>query len=273
VYASELKPDAIVDLATLTGACVIALGEEIAGLWSDHDDLADGLRQAAEQAGEGLWRMPMQSSYREGLKSLLADLKNTGPRPGGSITAALFLREFVDREIPWAHMDIAGNNDLLSLTQPDIIRGIHREYLEAGADIIETNTFNGTRLSQSDYQMESLVHELNQESARLAREVADEITAENPDKPRWVAGVLGPTSRTCSISPDVNDPGARNVTYDELVENYLESIDGLVKGGADLILIETIFDTLNAKAAVLPVPVWAQPIKSRPSSTKGMDWD
>ncbi|NDD44910.1 MAG: leucyl aminopeptidase [Synechococcaceae bacterium WB9_4xC_028] len=108
VYASELKPDAIVDLATLTGACVIALGEEIAGLWSDHDDLADGLRQAAEQAGEGLWRMPMQSSYREGLKSLLADLKNTGPRPGGSITAALFLREFVDREIPWAHMDIAG---------------------------------------------------------------------------------------------------------------------------------------------------------------------
>ena len=108
MYASELKPDAIVDLATLTGACVIALGEEIAGLWSDHDDLADGLRQAAEQAGEGLWRMPMQSSYREGLKSLLADLKNTGPRPGGSITAALFLREFVDREIPWAHMDIAG---------------------------------------------------------------------------------------------------------------------------------------------------------------------
>ncbi|MCA9019289.1 MAG: homocysteine S-methyltransferase family protein, partial [Planctomycetaceae bacterium] len=154
------------------------------------------------------------------------------------------------------HMDIAGNNDLLSLTQPEIIRGIHREYLEAGADIIETNTFNGTRLSQSDYQMESLVHELNQESARLAREVADEITAENPDKPRWVAGVLGPTSRTCSISPDVNDPGARNVTYDELVENYLESIDGLVKGGADLLLIETIFDTLNAKAAVFAVKTY-----------------
>lgn len=156
------------------------------------------------------------------------------------------------------HMDIAGNNDLLSLTQPEIIREIHREYLEAGADIIETNTFNGTRLSQSDYEMESLVHELNEASARLAREVADELTLENPDKPRWVAGVLGPTSRTCSISPDVNDPGARNVTYDELVENYLESIDGLVKGGSDLILIETIFDTLNAKAAVFAVRTYFQ---------------
>lgn len=151
------------------------------------------------------------------------------------------------------HMDIVGNNDLLSLTQPEIIKGIHREYLEAGADILETNTFNGTQLSQSDYEMESLVHELNFASAQLARSVADEITAKTPDKPRWVAGVLGPTSRTCSISPDVNDPGARNVTYDELVENYLESIDGLVKGGADLLLIETIFDTLNAKAAVFAV--------------------
>jgi len=151
------------------------------------------------------------------------------------------------------HMDIAGNNDLLSLTQPQIIQEIHREYLEAGADIIETNTFNGTRLSQSDYEMESLVHELNQASAELARAAADEITKKNPDKPRWVAGILGPTSRTCSISPDVNDPGARNVTYDELVENYLESIDGLVKGGVDLLLIETIFDTLNAKAAVFAV--------------------
>lgn len=151
------------------------------------------------------------------------------------------------------HMDIAGNNDLLSLTQPQLIQGIHREYLEAGADIIETNTFNGTRLSQSDYEMESLVHELNQASAELARAAADEITKKTPDKPRWVAGILGPTSRTCSISPDVNDPGARNVTYDELVENYLESIDGLVKGGVDLLLIETIFDTLNAKAAVFAV--------------------
>lgn len=156
------------------------------------------------------------------------------------------------------HMDIAGNNDLLSLTQPQIIQDIHREYLEAGADILETNTFNGTQLSQSDYEMESLVHELNLASAQLARTAADEMTAKTPDKPRWVAGVLGPTSRTCSISPDVNDPGARNVTYDELVENYLESIDGLVKGGADLILIETIFDTLNAKAAVFAVKTYFQ---------------
>lgn len=156
------------------------------------------------------------------------------------------------------HMDIAGNNDLLSLTQPQIIQDIHREYLEAGADILETNTFNGTQLSQSDYEMESLVHELNQASAQLARTAADEMTAKTPDKPRWVAGVLGPTSRTCSISPDVNDPGARNVTYDELVENYLESIDGLVKGGADLLLIETIFDTLNAKAAVFAVCTYFQ---------------
>lgn len=156
------------------------------------------------------------------------------------------------------HMDIAGNNDLLSLTQPQIIQDIHREYLEAGADILETNTFNGTRLSQSDYEMESLVHELNLASAQLARTAADEMTAKTPDKPRWVAGVLGPTSRTCSISPDVNDPGARNVTYDELVENYLESIDGLVKGGADLLLIETIFDTLNAKAAVYAVRTYFQ---------------
>lgn len=156
------------------------------------------------------------------------------------------------------HMDIAGNNDLLSLTQPQIIQDIHREYLEAGADILETNTFNGTRLSQSDYEMESLTHELNLSSAQLARAAADEMTVITPDKPRWVAGVLGPTSRTCSISPDVNDPGARNVTYDELVENYLESIDGLVKGGVDLILIETIFDTLNAKAAVFAVKTYFQ---------------
>ncbi|WP_339728261.1 methionine synthase [uncultured Gimesia sp.] len=156
------------------------------------------------------------------------------------------------------HMDIAGNNDLLSLTQPQIIQDIHREYLEAGADILETNTFNGTQLSQSDYEMESLAHELNLASAKLARAAADEMTALTPDKPRWVAGVIGPTSRTCSISPDVNDPGARNVTYDELVENYLESIDGLVKGGVDLLLIETIFDTLNAKAAVFAVWTYFQ---------------
>lgn len=151
------------------------------------------------------------------------------------------------------HMDIAGNNDLLSITKPDVIREIQRAYLEAGADILETNTFNSTRISMADYDMEDLSLELNFASAKLARELCDDFTARNPAKPRFVAGVLGPTSRTCSISPDVNDPGARNVTFDQLVENYLESMDGLVKGGADIILIETIFDTLNAKAAVFAV--------------------
>ena len=151
------------------------------------------------------------------------------------------------------HMDIAGNNDLLCITQPGVIREIQRAYLDAGADILETNTFNSTRISMADYEMEDLSHELNFAAAKLARELCDEVTALNPAKPRFVAGVLGPTSRTCSISPDVNDPGARNVTFDQLVENYLESVDGLVKGGADLILIETIFDTLNAKAAVFAV--------------------
>lgn len=151
------------------------------------------------------------------------------------------------------HMDIAGNNDLLSITQPKIIADIHTAYMEAGADIIETNTFNATQVSMADYEMENLSHELNVASARVAREAADAMTAKNPDKPRFVAGVIGPTSRTCSISPDVNDPGARNVTFDQLVENYIESCDGLVKGGADIILIETIFDTLNAKAAIFAV--------------------
>jgi len=155
-------------------------------------------------------------------------------------------------------IDPTGNNDLLTLTQPEIIADIHRQYLNAGADIIETNTFNATRLSMSDYQMESLVFEINFEAAALARKVADEFVVTTPDKPRFVAGVLGPTSRTCSISPDVNDPGARNVTFDQLVENYLEACDGLVKGGADILLIETIFDTLNAKAAVFAVERYFQ---------------
>ena len=148
------------------------------------------------------------------------------------------------------HRDVAGNNDLLVLTQPDIIRDIHLAYLNAGADIIETNTFNATQVSMADYQMEHLVTEINETAARVAREAADQITAQTPDKPRFVAGVVGPTSRTCSISPDVNDPGARNVTFDQLVENYSEAVRGLIAGGSDIILIETIFDTLNAKAAV-----------------------
>jgi 5-methyltetrahydrofolate--homocysteine methyltransferase len=151
------------------------------------------------------------------------------------------------------HRDIAGNNDLLSITQPRIIKDIHRAYFSVGVDIVETNTFNSTEVSQADYGMEELVYELNATSAQIAREVADEFTALQPHKPRFVAGVLGPTSRTCSISPDVNDPSARNVTFDELVKNYTLATQGLVDGGVDIILIETIFDTLNAKAAVFAV--------------------
>jgi 5-methyltetrahydrofolate--homocysteine methyltransferase len=146
--------------------------------------------------------------------------------------------------------DVQGNNDLLSLTAPEIVAGIHREYLEAGADLIETNTFNATTISLSDYGMESLAYELNVASAQLARRECDAMTARTPDKPRYVVGALGPTSRTGSISPDVNDPGARNVTFDELVEAYLEQANGLVDGGSDVLLVETIFDTLNAKAAI-----------------------
>ncbi|MEC9483319.1 MAG: methionine synthase, partial [Halomonas sp.] len=144
---------------------------------------------------------------------------------------------------------LQGNNDLLALTQPSLVKRIHRDYLEAGADVIETNTFNSTRLSQADYGMEALVVELNRESARLARQVCDEV-AEKTGIPRYVAGVLGPTSRTASLSPDVNDPAKRNVTFDALRENYYEAANALVEGGADFLMIETIFDTLNAKAAI-----------------------
>src|SRR4051812_43595607 len=146
--------------------------------------------------------------------------------------------------------DVQGNNDLLSLTAPGIISGIHREYFQAGADLIETNTFNATRISLADYGMSDLAYEINLASARLARAECDAMTARTPDRPRYVVGALGPTSRTASISPDVNDPGARNVGYDELVAAYLEQANGLVDGGTDVLLIETIFDTLNAKAAI-----------------------
>lgn len=154
-----------------------------------------------------------------------------------------------DRFKDWPS-DLKGNNDLLSLTQPDIIKAIHTAYLEAGADIIETNTFNSTRIAMADYSMESLAYEINLASARLARSAADEMLTRTPDRPRFVAGVIGPTNRTASISPDVNDPGFRNITFDDLVEAYYESATGLIDGGVDLILIETIFDTLNAKAAI-----------------------
>ena len=148
------------------------------------------------------------------------------------------------------HTDIQGNNDILSLTQPDIIRDIHAEYLRAGSDIIGTNTFSSTTIAQADYDMEHLAYELNFHGARLAREACDAAEAEDPDRPRYVAGALGPTNRTASISPDVNDAGLRNVTYDDLREAYVEATRGLIDGGTDIILIETVFDTLNAKAAI-----------------------
>ncbi|MCB1947967.1 methionine synthase, partial [Nitrosomonas sp.] len=149
--------------------------------------------------------------------------------------------------------DLKGNNDLLTLTRPDVIRSIHADYLEAGADIIETNTFNANAVSMADYHMEGLVYELNVAAAKLASEAAQAIEAKTPDKPRFVAGVIGPTTKTASISPDVNDPGFRNISFDQLVDAYTESIRGLVDGGADILLVETIFDTLNAKAALFAI--------------------
>ncbi|WP_225613808.1 methionine synthase [Pantoea sp. PNT01] len=149
--------------------------------------------------------------------------------------------------------DLKGNNDLLVLSKPDVIREIHDAYLAAGADILETNTFNATSIAMADYQMESLSAEINYEAARLARACADAWTAKTPERPRYVAGVLGPTNRTCSISPDVNDPAYRNVTFNQLVEAYRESTRALVEGGSDIIMIETVFDTLNAKAAIYAV--------------------
>lgn len=149
--------------------------------------------------------------------------------------------------------DLKGNNDLLVLSKPEVIAAIHNAYFEAGADIIETNTFNSTTIAMADYRMESLSAEINYAAAKLARACADEWTARTPEKPRFVAGVLGPTNRTASISPDVNDPAFRNITFDQLVAAYRESTKALVEGGVDLILIETVFDTLNAKAAVFAV--------------------
>ena len=147
--------------------------------------------------------------------------------------------------------DLRGNNDLLNLTRPDAIRDFHRAYLLAGADIVETNTFTSTSIAQADYGMEGLAYELNQEGARLAREACDAITGETPERPRFVAGAVGPTNRSASISPDVNNPGFRSITFDDLVLAYGEAIRGLIAGGADLILFETIFDTLNAKAGIV----------------------
>lgn len=149
--------------------------------------------------------------------------------------------------------DLKGNNDLLSLTQPSIIEQIHRDFLSVGCDFVETNTFNANRISQADYALEDCSYELNKASAEIARAVCDEFSRQTPDQPRFVIGVLGPTNRTASISPDVSSPGYRNVTFDQLTEAYQEAVQGLIDGGADVIMIETVFDTLNAKAAIYAV--------------------
>ncbi len=148
---------------------------------------------------------------------------------------------------------LQGNNDLLSITQPEAVKEVHRKYFAAGADIVETNTFSGTTIAMADYQMENLVYELNYESAKIAKEVADEFTKREPEKPRFVAGSIGPTNRTASMSPDVNDPGYRAVTFDELRLAYKLQIEALLDGGADVLLVETVFDTLNAKAALFAI--------------------
>jgi len=148
---------------------------------------------------------------------------------------------------------LKGNNDILSITRPDIIKDIHRQYFEAGADIAETNTFSGTRIAQADYHLEDAVYELNLQAARLAREVADEFTARNPNKPRFVAGAMGPTNKTASLSPDVSNPGYRAISFDELKEAFKEQAKGLIDGGVDVLLLETIIDTLNVKAALFGI--------------------
>jgi len=161
------------------------------------------------------------------------------------------------------HADVKGNNDLLSITQPQIIEAIHKEYLEAGADIIETNTFSSTVIAQADYDMQAIAYEMNVASAQCARRAADEYTAKDPNKPRYVAGAIGPLNKTLSLSPDVNNPGFRAVTFDEVAAAYTEQIKGLIEGGVDLLLIETIFDTLNAKAAIYAVKKYFREIKQQ----------
>lgn len=151
------------------------------------------------------------------------------------------------------HVSVKGNNDMLSITQPEAIKTIHGKYLEAGADIIETNTFSSTTIAMADYEMEEFVYELNYESAKIAKEIAVEYTNKNPEKPRFVAGSIGPTNRTASMSPDVNDPGFRAVTFDDLRVAYKQQTEALIDGGVDLLLVETVFDTLNAKAALFAI--------------------
>jgi len=159
------------------------------------------------------------------------------------------------------HTDIKGNSDLLSITQPQIIEAIHKQYLEAGADIIETNTFTSTVIAQADYEMQSLAYEMNVAGAKCARKAADEYTAKNPDKPRFVAGAIGPLNKTLSLSPDVNNPGYRAVSFDEVAAAYYEQVKGLIEGGVDVLLIETIFDTLNSKAAIYAIKKYFRDMK------------
>ncbi|MDO6438464.1 homocysteine S-methyltransferase family protein [Cyclobacterium sp. 1_MG-2023] len=161
--------------------------------------------------------------------------------------------DFRNQELAVVKKSLKGNNDLLSLTRPDIIKAIHKAYFEAGADIVETNTFSSTTIAQEDYGLAALAYKLNFESAKIAREVADEFSANEPDKPRFVAGAIGPTNRTASLSPDVNDPGFRAVSFDQLVSAYAEQVEGLLDGGVDTLLVETVFDTLNAKAAIFAI--------------------
>ncbi len=204
------------------------------------------------------WGVPENSLRPDATEALTALLRERILVLDGAMGTMIQRHEFSEEEYrgerfaAW-HRDLKGNNDLLSLTQPDSILGIHKAYLEAGSDLVETNTFNAQKISLADYGMEELAYEMNLAAATLARAACDEVTASDPSRPRYVAGALGPTNRTASISPDVNDPGARNTSFEELVDAYLEQARGLVDGGADLLLIETIFDTLNAKAAIFAV--------------------
>ena len=168
-------------------------------------------------------------------------------------TFGLHEADFRGERFSDAKRNLKGNNDLLCLTRPDIISEIHEAYLKAGADIIETNTFNANAISLADYDMGTLVYEINVKAARLAREAADHCTAGHPEKPRFVAGSMGPTNKTASMSADVSDPGSRSVTFDELVDAYREQVRGLRDGGVDVLLVETVFDTLNAKAALFAI--------------------
>jgi 5-methyltetrahydrofolate--homocysteine methyltransferase len=168
-----------------------------------------------------------------------------------------------DRFKDWK-LEVKNNSDILNLTQPQIIEGIHREYLEAGADLIETNTFAATRVAQADFELQAYAYEMNKAGAAIARKAADEFTAKDPSKPRFVAGAIGPLNKTLSLSPDVNNPGYRAVSFDEVVDSYYEQVKGLVEGGVDVLLIETIFDTLNAKAAIFAIKKYFRDVKKEP---------